>query len=164
MRRPFPRPSRRQRQEDLLLDVLRQLTFLAEEIRNANLLQLHRIAAAQMERAMADPALAEAVSTLPNLSERRRRQLLFVNTQYTSIVLHHRVGAMGWGELIGHLRVLCRNPVFDDYWEMTREHRRSLPRESLEARVSEAVDVIVEGLRDDPEEWWVVGPPDEPSA
>ncbi len=138
-------------------DLLRQLTFLAQEIRHANLIQLHRIAAAQMERAMEDPLLAEVVSTLPDLSERRRRQLIFVNMQYTAIVLQHRVGAMVWDELIGHLRVLCRSSAFDGYWEMTREHRKSLPRESLEARVGAAVDVIVEELRDDPDEWWVVG-------
>ncbi|MFF7642090.1 DUF6082 family protein [Streptomyces canus] len=157
MRSPFRRVSRRSRQESLAEELLRQLTLLAQEIRHANLIQLHRIAAAQLERAMADPALAEALSTLPDLSERRRRQVLFVNSQYASMVLHHRVGAMSWNEVIGHLRVLCRNPVFEDYWEMTREHRRSLPRESLEAQVGRAVDVIVDGLRSDPEDWWVVG-------
>ncbi|MFF4275844.1 DUF6082 family protein [Streptomyces sp. NPDC001536] len=155
--------SRRRRQEPPAEELLRQLTLLAQEIRHANLIQLHRIAAAQLERAIEDPALAEAISTLPGLSEHRRRQAIFVNSQYSAIVLNHRVGATEWDELIGHLRILCRNPVFDDYWEMTREHRRSLPRESLEARVGRAVDVIVEGLRDDPEEWWVVQPPDEPS-
>ncbi|MGV9453638.1 DUF6082 family protein [Streptomyces sp. NPDC003635] len=151
--------SRRRRQEKLAEGLLHQLTFLAQEIRHSNQIQLHRIMAAQMERAIADPALAEAVSTLSGLSEHERRQMIFVNAQYTANVLHHRVGAMEWDELIGALRVLCRAPVFDAYWDMTREHRRSLPGESLEARVGRAVDLIVEGLRDDPEEWWVVGTP-----
>ncbi len=142
----------------MLLDVLRQLTYLTEEIRNANLIQLHRIAAEQVDRAMSDPALAEAMSTLRDLSDRKRRQALFVNREYSAILLGHRIGAYGWGELIGHLRVLARNPVFAEYWETTREHRRSLPRQSLEARVGEAVDVIVEDLADDPDIWWVVGP------
>jgi hypothetical protein len=139
-------------------ELLSQLTLLAQEIRHANLINLHGIAVAQAERAIADPVLAEATTALPGLSERQRRQVIFVNAQYGMIVLNHRVGAIGWGELMGHLRVLCRNPVFDDYWEMTREHRRSLPAESLESRVGRAVDVMVERLRDDPEEWWVVGP------
>jgi hypothetical protein len=164
VRRPFPRPLRRQRHEELLLDVLRQLAFLTEEIRNANLLQLHRIAAEQVDRAMSDPALAEAMSTLEELSDRKRRQALFVNREYSAILLGHRIGAYGWEELIGHLRVLARNPIFGEYWETTREHRRSLPRHSMEAKVGDAVDVIVEELADDPDEWWVVGPDGEPGA
>ncbi|MEU6379921.1 DUF6082 family protein [Streptomyces sp. NPDC046909] len=100
--------------------------------------------------------LAEAVSTLSGLSERERRQMIHVNAHYHSAVLQHRVEATTWNELMGHLRVLRRNPVFDRYWELTRDHRRSLPPESLEARVGKAVDVVVQGLREEPEEWWVV--------
>jgi hypothetical protein len=158
VRTPFPRPSRRRRQEELVLDMLRQLTFLTEEIRNANLIQLHRITAEQAGRAMADPALAEAMSTLGSISDRQRRQLLFVNAQYSVIVLNHRLGAINWDELIGHLRVWCVNRVFQQYWELTGEHRKSLPGESLEARVGQAVDAMMEELADGPDEWWVVGP------
>jgi hypothetical protein len=150
------------RQEELLESLLRQLTVLTEEIRNANLIQLHRITAEQADRAMSDPALAAAMSTLQDLSDHKRRQALFVNREYSAILLGHRIGAYGWDELIGHLRVLARNPVFAEYWETTREHRRSLPRHSLEARVGEAVDVIVDDLADDPDEWWVVGPSEGP--
>jgi hypothetical protein len=164
VRSPFRRPSRRRRQEELALDLLRQLARVTEEIRHANLLQLHRITAEQAERAVADPALATAVSTLHDLSDYKRRQVIFVNQQYSTIVLGHRIGSYGWDELIGHLRVLCRNPVFEEYWQATGEHRRSLPRESLEARVGEAVDVIMDELADDPDEWWVVGQVDEPPA
>jgi len=149
--------------EQLAYDLLRQVAALTEELRNANLIQLHRIAAVQTEHAIADPMLAEAMSTLPDLADGKRRQLLFVNNQYASIVLNHRVGAIGWGELIGHVRVLCRNSVFQDYWELTRDHRRSLARESLEAKVGKAVDVIMDELGDDPDEWWVVGPDTGPA-
>lgn len=162
VRTPFPRPSRRRRQEELLESLLRQLALLAAEIRHANLIQLHRIVTDQAGRAIADPALAKAMSTLDELTEQKRRQVLFVNAQYSSMVLHHRVGAIGWGELIGHLRVLCRNRIFEEYWEMTGEHRKSLPRGSLEARVGEAVDVIIDELADGPDEWWVVGPSERP--
>jgi hypothetical protein len=149
------------RQEELLESVLRQLTFLTEEIRNANRIQLHRIMAEQTKHALVDPALAEAMSTLPGLSESKRRQVLFVNAQYSAIVLNYRLGAVDWDELIGHLRVWCVNRVFQEYWEMTGEHRKSLPRDSLEASVGLAVDAMLEELADDPDEWWVVGQSDE---
>ncbi|MER6677747.1 DUF6082 family protein [Streptomyces sp. NPDC000983] len=164
MRSPFRLASGRRHRERLAEDLLRQLTFLAEEIRHANVIQLHRIATAQLERALADPDLAEAGSALPGLSERHRRQVIYINMQYSMAVLNHRVGAIGWDELMGFLRIVCRTSAFPDYWEMTREHRRSLPSESLEARVGRAVDVIMDGLRDDPDEWWVVAVPDEPSS
>ncbi|MGV4890925.1 DUF6082 family protein [Streptomyces viridosporus] len=57
--------------------------------------------------------------------------------QYGAILLGHRVGGYDWDVLIGHLRVLCRNQVFKEYWEMTVEHRLSLPSRSLEARGGE---------------------------
>jgi len=164
MRTPFPRQTWRRRQEELALALLHQLTCVAQEIRNANLIQLHRVTAEQVDSAIADSALAAAMSTVPELSDHKRRQLLFVNREYGTILLGHRIGAYGWDELIGHLRVLARNPVFAEYWETTREHRRSLPRHSLEARVGEAVDVIVDELADGPDEWWVVGPDEEPRS
>ncbi|MEU9915251.1 DUF6082 family protein [Streptomyces sp. NPDC051001] len=159
-RTPFPRQAWRRRQEDLALELLRELTCLANEIRHANLIQLHRITAAQVDHAMADPALASAMSTLEDLSDGRRRQVLFVNREYSAIILGHRIGAYGWAEMIGHLRVLARNEVFKSYWTMTDQHRRSLPQESLEAKVGRAVDAIMDELADDPDEWWVVGPAD----
>ncbi|WP_255310715.1 DUF6082 family protein [Streptomyces viridosporus] len=159
MRIPFPRSPWRRRQEELALDLLRELARLTDQIHCANLIQLHRITAAQADHALADPALASAMSTLDDLSEGRRRQVLFVNRQYGAILLGHRVGGYDWDVLIGHLRVLCRNQVFKEYWEMTVEHRLSLPSRSLEARVGKAVDAIMDDLADDPDEWWVVGPP-----
>jgi phage-related protein len=144
-------------QEELLESVLRQLSFLTEEIRKANLIQLHRIMAEQTGRALADPALAEAMSTLQGMSESRRRQVLFVNAQYSAIMLHHRLGAIDWDELVGYLRVWCSNGVFQEYWDMTGDARRALPRESLEARVGRAVDEMMEEIASG-REWWVVGP------
>ncbi|WP_405647241.1 DUF6082 family protein [Streptomyces sp. NBC_00019] len=152
-------------QDELLKSLLRQLTSLTEEIRNANRIQLHRIMAEQTGRALADPALAEAMSTLQGLSEARRRQVLFVNAQYSAIMLNHQLGAIDWNELIGHLRVWCVNGVFQQYWEMTGDHRKSLPRDSLEARVGRAVDFMLDELAEGAEEWWVVGTPDtDPSG
>ncbi|MFJ9371855.1 DUF6082 family protein [Streptomyces sp. NPDC101455] len=161
MRTPFRRLSRRRRQEEPLLGLLRQLT---QEIRHANLIQMHRILMEQADRAIADPVLAAAMSTLPGLAEQKRRQLLFANREFTALLLSHRVGCIDWSDLMGHLRVLCRNEVFAEYWRLTGDHRRSLSRHSVEAQVGEAVDLIMDELADDPDEWWVVGPSEGPSG
>ena len=158
MRAFFTRGTRRRRQEDILLELLAQLTLMTEEIHRANLIQQYRLTLEQMDRMVDDPAMAEAASTLSGLSEARRRQMIFANRQYGNLLLSHRIGACDWDELLGHLRVLCRNALFAEYWDRTAEHRRSLPAGSLEVRVGAAVDVMLEELADDPDEWWIVGP------
>ncbi|MBK3570024.1 DUF6082 family protein [Streptomyces sp. MBT62] len=158
MRAFFTRGSRRQRQEEILAELLHQLTLMTEEIHRANLIQQYRLTAEQMDRTVADPTLADAASTLTGLPEARRRQMIFANRQYGTLLLAHRVGACDWNELLGHLRVLCRNKVFAEYWDRTVEHRRSLPSDSMEARAGAAIDVMMEELAEDPDEWWVVGP------
>ncbi|GGX73360.1 DUF6082 family protein [Streptomyces fructofermentans] len=158
MRRPFARDSRRRRQEELLLDLIRQVTRVGVELHRANVIQSHRFMSEYQDRAIDDASLAAALSTLHGLTDAKRRQMLFANREYAAILLAHRVGVFDWDELIGHLRVLCRNQVFAEYWERTVEHRRSLAVESLDARVGKALDVIFDELADDPEEWWVVGP------
>lgn len=169
MRVPFTaRGNRRRRQEELTLELLAKLTFIAEgiehmvqEAHRTNLIQQHRLVTQQLDRAIDDPSLAAALSTLSGISDLKRRQLLFANREYGTILLAHRIGYVDWNELLGHLRMLSRNEVFAEYWERTVEHRRSLPEESLEARVGRAVDTIMEELADDPDEWWVVGPAPE---
>jgi hypothetical protein len=158
MRAFFTWGSRHRRQEDILLELLGQLRLMTEEIHRANLIQQYRLSLEQMDRAIDDPSLADAASTLTGLSEVKRRQMIFANREYGSLLLAHRVGVYTWDELVGHLRVLCRNKLFAEYWDRTEEHRRSLPVESAEARVGEVVDVLIEELADDPEEWWIVGP------
>ena len=153
----FARGMRRRRQEDLLAELLKQLSLLTEEIRRANLIQYYRLNGDQLDRATDDTALADASSTLEGISQGRRRQLMYANRQYASLVLAHRVGVFDWDQLLGHLRVLCRNAVFAEYWDRTGEHRLSLPADSAEARIGAAVDVMMEELADDPDEWWVVG-------
>lgn len=158
MRARFAWGARRRRQEEILSALLEQLTLMTEEIHRANLIQQYRLTVDQMDRTIDDPALADVSSTLPGLSEGRRRQMLFANRQYGNLLLAHRVGVCDWDELIGHLRVLCRNGVFAEYWDRTAEHRRSLPADSTEGRVGAAVDIMLEELADDPDEWWIVGP------
>jgi hypothetical protein len=164
MRSPFTRDSRVRRQEELMLELLRQLARVAEELQRANLIQHHRLVVEQLDREIDDAALADASSTLTGLSEQRHRQMIFANRAYGTVLVGHQIGRLTWEELIGHLRVLCRNPVFAEYWERTVEHRRSLPADSLEGRVGGVVDTILEELADDPDEWWVVGQVDSDSA
>lgn len=158
------RSDRHRRREEHGAALLAQLTCISEgigkmarEMHRANLIQHYRLTADQLERAIDDPSLATSLSTLADLSAAKRRQLLFANRQYALTLLAHRVGALDWDELIGTLRVLATNAVFAEYWEHTGDHRRSLPEESLEARVGRIVDAIVEELAEDPDEWWVVG-------
>ncbi|CCK28160.1 hypothetical protein BN159_3781 [Streptomyces davaonensis JCM 4913] len=151
--------ARRRRQEELLSALVGQLALMTEEIHRANLIQQHRLIAEQQVRAMDDPSLAAATSTLTGLSEEKRRQMIFVNRWYAALLLAHRIGSVDWDELLGHIRVLCRGGAFAEYWERTGEHRRGLPQDSLEARVGRAVDVILEEREEDPDEWWVVGSP-----
>ncbi|MFF1308308.1 DUF6082 family protein [Streptomyces sp. NPDC058307] len=158
MRAFFTRGSRRRHQEDVLLELLGQLRLMTEEIHRANLIQQYRLTLEQMDRAIDDPSLADAGSTLTGLSEVKRRQMIFANREYGSLLMAHQIGMYTWNELVGHLRVLCRNKLFAEYWDRTIEHRRSLPAESTEARVGEVVDVMIEELADEPEEWWIVGP------
>ncbi|MEV1020207.1 DUF6082 family protein [Streptomyces sp. NPDC050264] len=143
--------GRRRRRDELL-------ERLVEEMSRANVLRQHSLFLDQLDRAIDDPDLAAALSTLPDLSDRERRLMLWVNREYAVLLLAHRVGAFCWDELIGHLRVLCRNEIFQLYWTRTVDHRRSLAPDTLDARVRDALNSIIEELATDPEEWWVVGP------
>lgn len=155
MRAFFTWGARSRRREQLLLDCSRQLFTVAEELHRANLIQQHRLLVEQLDRAIDDPSLAAALSTLRGLTEVKRRQMLFANREYGVLVLTYRVEGCCWEELLSRLRILCRNELFVEYWTATAEHRRTLPDGSLEAKVGLAVDAILEDLRD-ADEWWVV--------
>ncbi|MFJ9099580.1 DUF6082 family protein [Streptomyces sp. NPDC102405] len=155
MRAFFAWGARSRRREQLLLECSRQLLTVAEELHRANLIQQHRLLVEQLDRAIDDPSLAAALSTLRGLTEVKRRQMLFANREYGVLVLTYRVDGCCWEELLSRLRILCRNELFVEYWTATAEHRRTLPDGSLEAKVGLAVDAILEDLRD-ADEWWVV--------
>ncbi|MFF0081137.1 DUF6082 family protein [Streptomyces canus] len=164
MRALFTWGAGRRRRQELLLALVDQLGRLAEEMHRANLIQFHQMITGQLDRAIDDPALAAVLSTLDDLSDGERRQMLFANREYATNVLAYRVGMYDWGELVGALRVLCRNGVFATYWRRTVEHRLSLPDDSLEGRIAKAVDAVLEELDEDPDEWWVVGLSEESSS
>ncbi|MEV0736039.1 DUF6082 family protein [Streptomyces sp. NPDC050549] len=150
-------------QEESAGNLLRALNAVADglagivkEMHRANVIQIQRLFAEQLDRSIDDPLLADALSTLGDISASRRRQMIFANRQYGIILLAYRVGVIDRGELLGDLKVLSRNSVFAEYWQRTAEHRQLLPEESLEARTGRAVDAVMDERLDDLEEWWVV--------
>ncbi|MGW3497579.1 DUF6082 family protein [Streptomyces sp. NPDC001020] len=126
----------------------------------ARLAEQQRLQSYLLDKALSDPDLAAVMSTIDEVNPTRRRQYLFANAMYTNALLAYRVGVVNLEELHGHLRVICQNAVFREYWNATRHHRASLKAESAEARVGQMVDTLIRDLEEaDTEEWWVVGEP-----
>jgi hypothetical protein len=148
-------------QDEPIRELARQVGLMAEEQRNANRIQLHRLFAEQLDRAINDPSFADVLGVPGGVSPERRRQLAFANKQYGLILLSYRIGGIDRGELLGSLRYLSRSPEFAEYCQRTSEARSVLPKESLEARIGRAIDAVMEERLDDLEEWWVIGPGSE---
>ncbi|EPD65673.1 MULTISPECIES: DUF6082 family protein [Streptomyces] len=137
--------------------------------KRAALAEQHRLHFDLLCKAMVDPALAAVLDTYESdVPADRQRQYLFANALYVNALYFHRIGALSLAELYGHLRVMCRNQIFREYWAATRHHRDSLPASSEEAALGEMMDALVADMNtaldveDDNEEWWVVGQaPDE---
>lgn len=128
--------------------------------REARLAEQQHLQSYLLDKALSDPDLAAVMSTIEEVDPTRRRQYLFANAMYTNALLAYRVGVVDLEELHGHLRVICQNTVFRDYWDATRHHRASLKTESTEARVGQMMDTLMSDLDEaDTEEWWVVGEP-----
>ncbi|MFJ3224029.1 DUF6082 family protein [Streptomyces sp. NPDC086783] len=139
--------------------------------RRAILAEQHRLHFDLLCKAMADPALAAVLDTYESaIPAEKQRQYLFANALYVNALYFHRIGALSLPELYGHLRVMCRNHIFREYWAATRHHRKSLPGASEEAELGKMMDELVQNMDDlvqDPDDgdldvWWVIGqPPDE---
>ncbi len=131
--------------------------------RKAALAEQHRLHFDLLCRAMDDPALAEVLDTYETeIPLDKQRQFLFANALYINALYFHRIGALSRTELYGHLRVMCQNKVFREYWEATRHHRKSLPETSEEFVLGRMTDELIELAESDADEWWVVGElPDE---
>jgi hypothetical protein len=113
---------------------------------------------------MDDADLAAVLDTYETeIPSRKQRQFLFANAMYTNAVLAYRLGNVSWEGLHGHLRLICQNEIFRQYWEATRHHRASLEASSDEARVGRMVDQLILDL-EDAEEWWVAGTPHDRSG
>lgn len=128
--------------------------------REARLAEQQRFQTYLLDKALSDPDLAAVMSTIEEADATRRRQYLFANAMYTNAVLAYRVGVVNLEELHGHLRVICQNAIFREYWAATHHHRASLKASSTEARVGRMTDTLIRDLEvSDTEEWWVVGEP-----
>ncbi len=150
--------QRHQAADDNLTEaLLREQLHQRERLHQEALLEAGRRRLELLSRAIDDPSLAATVSLQSDVPPERQRQFLFIQATYESMLLEYATGALSWEGLIARLRVFARNEVVAEYWERTREERRALPHDSLEAQAARAVDLIVEELADDPDEWWVVG-------
>ncbi|MFF9897576.1 DUF6082 family protein [Streptomyces longispororuber] len=127
--------------------------------RSAELAQQQKLQFYLLSKAIDDPELAAVLSTV-DASPTTRRQYLYANAMYTNVLLAYRVGVVSWQEMHGHLRVICRSPIFREYWKATRHHRESLQDSSDESRVGRMTDGLIRDLEEaEAEEWWVVGEP-----
>ncbi|BAC70136.1 hypothetical protein AQJ43_32485 [Streptomyces avermitilis] len=136
--------------------------------RRAVLTEQHRLHFDLLCKAMDDPALAAVLDTYEReIPPETQRQYLFANALYVNALYFHRIGALNLVELHGHLRVICRNRIFREYWTATQHHRESLPDSSEEAALGRMTEGLVQELNNladdtddgDLEEWWVVGQP-----
>jgi len=123
------------------------------------LTEQHRLHFDLLCKAMSDPALAAVLDTYETeIPLEKQRQYLFANALYTNALYFHRIGALTRAELFGHLRVICQNKVFQDYWAATQHHRKSLPDASEEAELGRMMDDLIrEQAEADNDDWWVVG-------
>ncbi|MFH8489758.1 DUF6082 family protein [Streptomyces longisporoflavus] len=128
--------------------------------RRTMMAQQHELQLYLLRKAIDDPDLAAVFSIAEAESPGQQRQFLFANALYTNALLAYRIGVVNWEELHGHVRVMCANPIFRQYWHATRHQRASLKDSSDEARVGRMTDMLVHELEDsESEDWWVVGEP-----
>ncbi|QES44289.1 hypothetical protein DEJ49_27760 [Streptomyces venezuelae] len=134
-----------------------------EPQRHIDLANQQRLQWELLSKAMEDPTLAAVLDTSEgSLPHAKHRQFLFANALYTNALLAYRIGNVSRVELFGHLRGTLQNPIFREYWEVTRDARASLEENSVEAQVGRMVDHLIQDLDEsDTEEWWVVGTPPE---
>ncbi|WP_221349087.1 DUF6082 family protein [Streptomyces beigongshangae] len=133
------------------------------EQQHINLANQQRLHWELLSKALEDPALAAVLDTHKGtIPSDKYRQFLFANAVYTNALLAYRIGNVNRAELFGHLRGTVQNPIFREYWEVTRPARASLEASSVEAQVGRMMDNLINDLDEaDTEEWWVVGDPPE---
>ncbi|KAA0922190.1 DUF6082 family protein [Streptomyces apricus] len=138
----------------------RRLRLSEQHINLANQQRLHW---ELLSKALEDPALAAVLDTHDGaIPSAKYRQFLFANALYTNALLAYRIGNVNRAELFGHLRGTVQNPIFREYWEVTRPARASLEASSIEAQVGRLMDNLINDLDEaDTDEWWVVGDPHE---
>ncbi|MER5889119.1 DUF6082 family protein [Streptomyces sp. NPDC001941] len=115
--------------------------------RQLDLAHLSRQHLALMARAMEDPDLAAVLDTYDvDVPVVRQKQFLYANALYANAVQAYLTDSATLEELLPHLRLMCRNQIFRDYWKTTGAQRATLLETSREARLGREVDRIVDEL------------------
>lgn len=133
----------------------------AQAQRDTNIAQQQRLHWELLSKAMDDPELAEVLDTYEEaVSAKKQRQYLFANALYTNALCYYRIGNISREEFFGFARGILQNPIFREYWRVTRPHRATLIDTSEEAELGRLVDDLLRQLEEaDSDEWWVVGEP-----
>lgn len=118
--------------------------------------------------ALSDPEADAAGNPATGTPTTTCRHHLFADALYRNALHAHSLGAVSLDELHGHLRVLCQNSIFRDYWRTMREQRASLESSSgeieveveIEVEIARMVDELIHDMEEaETDEWWVVGDP-----
>jgi Family of unknown function (DUF6082) len=119
----------------------------------------HRLQFELLSKAMEDPDLVTVLDTYElEVPLVKQRQYLFANAVYNNVLHAYQIGSTNETEVYGHLRVICQNAIFREYWELTRHHRASLRYESREGQLGRVVDGILARQRLDRANWWTDPP------
>ncbi|MFK8911403.1 DUF6082 family protein [Streptomyces sp. YS-3] len=115
--------------------------------RRLTLTHQHRLHFDLLSKAIDDPELAAVLDTFEEeVPPVKQRQFLYANALYSNVLHAYRTGSTSESEIGGHLHVICRSPIFREYWEFTRQHRAVLQEGSQEARLGRRVDEIVRNI------------------
>ncbi|MFI1397156.1 DUF6082 family protein [Streptomyces sp. NPDC020681] len=124
--------------------------------RRADITNQQRLHFELLSKAMDDPDLAAVLDAYDDtsMSPVKQRQFLYANALYQHVLHAYRIGAASEDDVRGHLRVICRNPIFREFWAATRDHRASVRYESQEAYLGRVVDRLIERANEEGHAWW----------
>ncbi|NGN66326.1 hypothetical protein G5C51_20795 [Streptomyces sp. A7024] len=140
--------------------VMRQLTMMAESNRiqaNRDVTEQFRLNLEVTGRALEDDELLAVLDTYgDDIPAERRRQFLYANMVYMQVLHAYQVDTHPEAEVRGAMAIHLQNPVFREYWEATRLHRRTLQPGSPENRLAAITDDVLRRLEDEEQrrEWW----------
>ncbi|MEV6651520.1 DUF6082 family protein [Streptomyces sp. NPDC051219] len=136
------------RQYHCMKDQLEYMKRSHGVLQRSDLTDQHRLQNEMLYKAIEHPHLAAVLNTFDeDVPLTTQQQYLYCNVVYNNVLHAYRTGYVNLEEAKVHLRVICRSPVFRDFWKATRSHRSGLRYESEEAALGRAADRIVDGRR-----------------
>jgi hypothetical protein len=112
--------------------------------RRADITNQHRLHFELLSKALDDPDLAAVLDAYEgDVPPLKQKQFLYANALYNNVLHAYRIGSTNERDLPGHLRAICMNAIFREYWEATRPHRAGLRYESTEAQLGRTVDRLM---------------------